>query len=205
MQVSYNLLTDTSTQILSYFRTSKYTNEEVKECGRGVLTVLLYVDQKIKDICLIKLADLKKTYELINKYDYYNPNYELFLKQGLKMGGNPHLSDALLSGLKGLSRSCSRKTFDNTNEEDVKATVRLMPESLNCYTTDPIGRITNPFPIFIACINDNIPTSIVEFLLDNGAKQKFSQTALDHIEYMVPKERYKIVVALLEKKGSISI
>ncbi len=194
MQISYDFFPETSTQILNYFKTSNYTIEEVKKCGRGVLTILFYVDQKIKKLCLEKVAELKKTYELINKYQGYNLRYHDFLKNGLKTGGNPHLSDALIT--------C--KIFDKQTEEDIKEIVRLMPESINCYITDPIGRITTPFPIFIACINKYIPTTIVEFLLENGAKQKFSQTALLTIEYSVPEERYDFIIALLKKYGSIS-
>jgi ankyrin repeat protein len=83
----------------------------------------------------------------------------------------------------------------------------LTPQSINCILGTLKCRDHVP-PIAVACINGNIPTSVIEFLLKNGANPNatYKVTGLYvkmivDLEANIDNNRYKIILDLFKKYG----
>ena len=159
----------------------KITSENVKFNGRTISNLLCLnkeINEKMKDVCNQKLADLKKINELINKYSHYNDTLEGEKESSMKgqravPQGNPQLVDALSTGLGWVSEDLIH-CFDQYTKEienDIKEIVRLTPQSLKCN----IGYLPDRYyyerlsPLAVACYNDKIPVHIIKYLLESGA------------------------------------
>lgn len=103
--------------------------------------------------------------ELIKKYNIYRDDVDLPKEPDLLPS---QLLDAVASGL---NNPCLKRTFPCYKKEierDLKWIIKLIPNSVNC----PIGEfrsLYNLTPLAVACCNENIPASIIELLLKNGA------------------------------------
>ena len=163
---------------------------------------------------MIKLSEIKKIFELINKYNTFNSGYSArsqFPIPGLweATGGSPQLFDALITGCRlKYSHYRASEVFTPEIENDIKTIVRLNPQSITynfgCFD---LG-FNNATPIFAACINDNIPTSIIEFLLESGADPYTTVYACDNNLSIIPilktqisEERFETIFNLFKKYG----
>jgi len=157
------------------------TSECLKESYMQTLGLML-VSKSIKEIvgesantCFL---NLKKIHVLLNKYHAFNDDYrdsysclrrfhedhEMAL---ISDYGNPQLVDAIATGIPypGFTRSLTQ--FSSVVLDDIKDIMTLTPQSLHC----PIGIsrcFHNSQPLFFACINENIPLEIIEFLIVTG-------------------------------------
>lgn len=192
---SFNLPPEMYYKIVNYFNPSKMTSEEVRLCGQEV-AVLSVIDAKINSVCGEKLQNLKKIYELITKYSEYNDQYSLALERGINIGGNPQLLDAVLTGTNFKYVGRSFKVFNAETEEDIRTIVKLTPESMSC-TIGQFGTFEFVYPIFAACLNENITTSVLEFLIKSGANQKFQPNELIYIKENVNPERFVKIANIL--------
>lgn len=195
MSFSFNLPPEMCYKIVNYFNPSKMSSEEVRLCGREV-AVLSLIDTKINSVCEEKLENLKKIYELINKYSEYNDQYSLALERGIDIGGNPQLLDAVLTGTNFKYVGRTSKVFNAETEEDIRTIVKLTPESM-CCTIGQFGTFDSVYPIFAACLNENITASVLEFLIKSGANQKFQPDELIYIKENVNPERFEMIANLL--------
>ncbi len=118
------------------------TSDNIKLNGRSVSNLLCTnkeINQKMKDICSKKLADLKKIYDVIGKYSKYNDileNKRYTTGKRLEPQGNPQLLDALSTGLydphSQWGTLSSFNEYTQEIENDIKDIVRLTPQSLKC-------------------------------------------------------------------------
>lgn len=195
MSFPFNLPPEMCYKIVNYFSPSKMTIDEVKRCGREVV-VLSLIDTRINSAADEKLENLKKIYKLINKYSEYNDQYSLALERGINISGNPQLLDALLTGTNFPYIGRSIQLFNEETEEDIRSIVKLTPESMNC-TIGQFGTFEFVYPIFAACLNENITASVLEFLIKSGANQKFQPDELTYIEKNVNPERFEMITNIL--------
>lgn len=164
----------------------KLSRANVRAWGRSVF-IYASVNHLVFDTLetRIKIADIKKIYDLIIKYHTYQDEYE---KDQASHLGNPQLLDAVLSGYNARQKSMcflgeARSTFfqyDANIEADIKEIIRLTPESIRC----SLGKLTyfalpgcnndiqNMPPLLAACCNSRIPMHIVEYLFEKGAHFK---------------------------------
>lgn len=157
--------------IVNCFKPKKLTKTLVKEYA-NIVRIIAQVNKTMHEICNRKLCDLKRTYELLEKYHSYQHYYEkplvdILTEKEHEVKGNPQLFDALLTGIE-IPNQSSIKKYDETIESDIKDIVKLMPQSINSV----VGYIrcrNKVTPLYAACANQKIPLSIVEFLLNKGA------------------------------------
>lgn len=185
---------------------SKITKLKIKEYGRNIVNLSL-ANNEFKELCNEKIECFKKILVLVSKYRECNSRYERppkCRKTGAVIfpGGNPQLYDALLTGTNFQYAPCSKAQYTLEIEEDIKTIVRLTPQSMNWNigilsvfddTREP-SYTENASPLFAACINVNIPTSIVEFLLESGANPNVTintpgvtKKLISEIEYILCK------------------
>jgi Ankyrin repeat len=212
--------------IVNCINPSKITSEEVKQCARTIANLSL-INQELKRICQEKLKDLKKIYELANKYNRYNNDVKktiiiLRLSQSSRRtiqesreeiipGGNGQLYDALLSGYHPIFNLSSFNRYNAKIEKDIKRIIKLIPQSINFSSGVAWGR-DHLTPLYVACVNGNIPPSIIKFLLKSGANPKsditlfngvncFNVKIIEDLKSTITPERYKIILALFKKYG----
>ena len=152
-----------------------FSNKDIRLAAQSLYN-LSWVCTTFKRGAAQRIVDIQTIFRLYNKYHFHN---EIYLQPGCyydpdsNIGkrvpcGNPQLVDLLASGYP----STSEKTFESFSpeqEEDLKQIVKLMPRSLLCN----IGRLRcREFitPFIMACHNRQVPVTILQFLLLNGAK-----------------------------------
>jgi len=195
----------------SFRNPTKITIQEVINSGRSIVN-LSKTNKGLKNICQQKLADLKKIHDLIMKYSAYNSDYEnpgTNWDTGGKInpGGNPQLYDALLTGCTLPYAKHSFADYSTQIEEDIKTIVKLTPQSMN-FILGKLRCRDEVLPIVAACMNKNIPTSIVEFLLKSGANPKATIKVdgrpvkiIKDLKANISDERYKIIFNLFKQYG----
>lgn len=155
-------------KIMSYIPTNqpnKIVSIEIKKCAREILCFAM-VDKHTNGIFHYKISDLKTLHHLVKKYKKYNGEYD---KSWKKSNANPHLIDVLFTGWpEQVYGKHSLSTFTQETEKDIKELVRLTPQCLESHVGQVrlFGNIT---PLFVACLNVQIPVHIVKFLLESGA------------------------------------
>ena len=108
--------------------------------------------------------DLAILYKLIQKYDIYQDWWE----NAQFISPLPILIDILSSGC---YLPCTKSTynrFDSSMEKDILEIIRIHPESLN----SKYGNMRCRYyisPLDMACVNTDIPLSIIELLIKNNA------------------------------------
>ena len=136
--------------------------------------------------CLTKvdLSEMKKKCELLSEYTAYNLRYQWHVedledencRHVVRHKGNPILLDILFSHcfIPGVTTSpdfgeTSQHCAWNTHlEEDLKLCIQLFPDSLN----STFGRVRcrdDLTPLYAACLNETVPVSVIEILLQAGA------------------------------------
>jgi Ankyrin repeat len=197
--------------IVNYISPSPITNKEIKRCGRTIVNLSL-TNSELKHICEEKLKDLKKIHELFNKYSYHNRNTFFIPESGqeIVIGGNSQLFDALLSGHKDTFIGSSFKVYNAEIEEDIKKIVELIPQSINSVSEH--ANTSYLTPLYAACANENVPVSIIEFLLESGANPNTLFTGngdfleiIEDLKFIISPERYEIILALLKEYSLESI
>jgi hypothetical protein len=178
-------------------------DQEVQNCGRTIVNLSTTGKEFSKE-------QLERINELVSKYSAYNSEYVYAYEhqQGLRdgfPGGNPQLLDALFTGYK-LPFSYSR--FDEYHQEiehDIKEIVVLTPQSMTCTIGTLRCRAYVP-PLAAACINENIPLHIVEFLLEKGANPNATYDLngqpidiLSDLKKNIPTERFGAIELLFNK------
>lgn len=149
------------------------TREEVQSFGR-MFTKLALVNKQFKNAFNPVLRNLASINELMNKYWKYQKEFsypeESFSTWALEkgLGGNPVLLDALLTGYNQRRAPCSVDAYSIAVEEDIKKIVRLNPSSLASNMGFLYAR-HGVTPLIAACFNQNVPLSVIEFLLQQGA------------------------------------
>ena len=189
------------------------TLNEVTYSGRMIVSLTL-VNKELNGICSEKLFKFKKVYEMIIKYHEFNASYEnacrpdpsVLINKPVKICGNPQLFDALLSG-SGIPMSCSFEEFTPEVEEDIKMIVKLNPESFT-YNLTSLGLARTVPPIFLACTNEQVSVSIVEFLLASGVDPHsiyddngIPTSVILGIEGKFDSTRYEVIFDLFKKYG----
>lgn len=157
-------------QIVSYFYPEKIKTDTLKEYGRRFVEISL-TNKDLNTICHPQLEKLKKIYELALRY-----NREAHLLHHMDLGEAVETSDDAQL----LLYACNAPFFTKELTEDIKAIIDLFPQSLNYqhqnYSHGFVGgrdRFRQAFtPLYVACWNSRLPTSIVELLLIGGAEPK---------------------------------
>ena len=62
----------------------------------------------------------------------------------------------------------SFNSFDEEQKKDLKKCIKLFPKCIHS-TSGQLRCRTHVTPLYIACINNNVPISIVKYLLSKGA------------------------------------
>lgn len=204
---------DIKSEIVSFIKPSKIISQEVKHCGRIIVNLSLTYGE-LKNVCEEKLKSLKKIHELIHKYnsfngDYGHPVWDWDNFEEISINGNPQLYDALLTGF--TNGKHSFEIYNSEIEEDIKAIIKLTPQNMN-FDLGALRTNYDLLPIYAACINVNIPTSIVEFLLASGANpnsiiqiKNSPVKVISYIQAHLSAERYETIFTLFKKYGMKSI
>lgn len=115
-----------------------------------------------------KLNDNKIIFKLLKKYDYYQEYYDNICPNLKNIITSPILIDALFTECNLPYCYSTFEIFNNEILEDIKTIINLLPESINSTYGQMRCRI-NVTPLLAACYNINIPLSIIELLVSNGA------------------------------------
>ena len=155
------------------------TIKSIKEFSKMVLKLSLA-------FCLTKvdLSEMKKKCELLSEYTAYNLRYQWHVedledencRHVVRHKGNPILLDILFSHcfIPGVTTNpdfgeTSQHCAWNTHlEEDLKLCIQLFPDSLNS-TFGRIRYLDGLTPLYAACLNETVPVSVIEILLQAGA------------------------------------
>jgi hypothetical protein len=202
-----------NTHIVNFFQPTTITSKEIKKCAHQIKDISL-INKEFSEICHEKLANLKKINILVNKYHEYNDRYEKALDnlKGKKPKGNPHLLDALFTECGLPHAESSFKIYTTEIENDIKEIVKLTPQNMEC-TLGKLRCRKKVSPLVAACMNKNIPVSIIEFLLQRGAnpnatlrlERKDISILLDlknHLE-IIGKDRLETIEKLFKKYGAV--
>lgn len=191
-------------EIINHVNPFKYVSEEIKFCGRIVAAF------QTANFNPEQLANLKKIHELFTKYGTLSYQND---PKGLDFPGvNPQLYDAVLSGTKVLLDNHSVMYYSQETEEDIKAILKLTPLSIN-YNLGKCGYARlKVSPLYMACLNQSIPTSVVNLILKSGANpnseidvfERPTKIIIDLKSLIMP-ERYELILALFQKYGLESI
>jgi hypothetical protein len=169
--------------IVSYIQPNKINVGELDSCIATIENLKTY-DETLIDVS--HLNSLIRIKQLYKKYIAYNDTYEcgpnLFLS-GI-IYEPPQLLDALFAGCRLLYAKSSVRHYDETVEKDINDIVKLIPNAIHCNLG--ILRCRDLVtPLCAACINDNIPLTIVKLLIDNGADTKQQiRVNCSHIELL---------------------
>lgn len=182
--------------------------EEIKACSKQLVGVF-FVNKHFNAIFAPKMNDLKKTLYLTEKYHFYSLKYRKNVKDRNAVE-NPQLYDALSAGYK-YGWYSTFEEYTPQIEEDIKEIVKLMPQSLNC-SSGKFRGLKNVTPLFMACVNRDVPLHIIKFLLKNGADSDaqinegvYNWSILDFImyySYFYGQKRCIDVEKLFKKYGS---
>jgi hypothetical protein len=203
--------------IVGFVQPTEITPKEIQNCGR-VLAALSSANKELNSLCKQRLNELKNLYEhkrtdeLVAKYHALdiqakNP----FCRSLYEEGKNPHqLLDALSTGCKYRKPYSQDHTFTEYTHEienDIKDMVRLIPQSMKC-TIGALVYRTFIHPLAMACFNENIPISIIELLLKNGANPKttyyyHSGFSYEPIPIHVLNDLKNMRLGLMHKLGSL--
>jgi coenzyme F420-reducing hydrogenase delta subunit len=157
----------------------KFTNREVKHCGRIILNLSL-VDTDFKKDLDVQLIKMKKIHNYICKYSGYNEVYENPLGEisasslSQYVFEAPQLLDALLTGCEWadcryFNGKIVERAFTRKTKAEIKEILELMPQSINCdlgLLKRGMGHVT---PLAAACLNEKIDMSIILYLFQKGA------------------------------------
>ncbi len=177
-----------------------FTSKNIKDCAIKINNIAK-INRETSEVFSEKMKDLKRIHELINKYTVYNECYELFGDRFI----NHHLLDAVFTGWDLPGGKHSIGVYTQETEKDIKDIVRLTPQSLNCNEGQTRLTIKTP-PLIVACINEKIPVSIVEFLLKSGANLYATCAGKESASYLVEENytemdatRQHAILELLQK------
>jgi hypothetical protein len=192
---------------------TKPTSRDIKSCARHLENISLF-NKKFSQICSKGLQVLKKIDGLVNKYSKYNVNYENLRENWMTdrefdPKGNPQLLDALFTGCRFPFADSTFQEYTPEIEQDIKDIVKLTPRSMNCV----LGALrcrNEVSPLAAACINNNIPLHIVEFLLQQGANPKVTLklngrdiSLLADLEGNIDAARFSAIRELFVKYGAL--
>lgn len=147
----------------------KYTATEIK----AVVKNITCINREFNKLFNPKLINLKKIYDLIQKYKIYNSYYEnpgknYFTEKDYDPLGNPQLLDMLYTGCTLPYAKSTFNTYNISIENDIKEIIKLTPKSIFC-NLGALRCRDEVTPLEIACCNTNIPIHIIEYLFQNGA------------------------------------
>ena len=176
------LPSEVNAMIYTYTVYPEITISQIQENARHAL--LMYLLTKFSSWCQELTRD-QTIYHLLKKYNTYQIMYEsdltcrsTFVNENAssrtkfvnEQWSNPILCDILFSGL---NIPYSRSTFDTFSDEvasDLLTVLEYIPNSLHstyCY----LRCRTQVTPLYIACINEQIPLFVVKLLLKRGANK----------------------------------
>ena len=242
-----HLPSDVKKIIVNSISLSKRYQTEVTDDIENILNLSL-VNKELNGLCSTQLYKIK----MIAKYNTYNASSLHYSRVGLELSvrfnfplrheshnrvpdyylknhvrGNSQLYVALARGTQD-DYVAIPTNFTYETEVDIRALIKCDPESINFINgsmrTTQLVRLT---PIFIACYNKNVPTSLVELLLASGAdphetleesmcngnhvnhkrsawttiKPYVTQSVLLKLEKLIEPERYEIIFELFKKYG----
>ena len=161
--------TEVNALIYAYTICPEITITQIQENARHALLMYLMTNCASWHKALTRYQTI---YHLLKKYNTYQIMYESDLKCWStfvnEQWTNPILCDILFSGL---NIPYSRSTFDAFTDDvasDLLTVLNYIPNSLHstyCY----LRCRTQVTPLYIACINAQIPLFVVKLLLKRGA------------------------------------
>ena len=138
------------------------------------------------------------------RYNHYQKTYAERVRNNSAYEGeaNPILSDILFTGLNFPFASSTFNTLNPTIWSDFHQIVRLMPSAIHS-TYCRLRCREYITPLYIACVNEQVPLEIVKSLIANGARvdhkvhvNSLEIGILEDIEKVISKERYEQLQAL---------
>lgn len=163
--------------------------EIVKRCSEPIFDS----DGKILDLC-VKYSRYVEDYDKIN---YFSENEHM---KFVAPKCAPFLLDALTTSCK-LPFVYSDREYTPEVEQDIKKIIEIFPDSLFCNSAEMRCR-TYVYPLVIAIHNENIPLSIVDYLLSQGADPK--QSYLVNAEKINCLNGYELRSCLSDKQKNVT-
>ena len=180
--MSNTLPSEVNAMIYAYTVYPEITISQIQKNARNAL--LMYLLTKCSSWCQ-ELARYQTIYHLLKKYNTYQIMYEsdllfrsTFVNENASSRNkfvheqwtNPILCDILFSGL---NIPYSRSAFDSFTDDvfnDLLTVLKYIPNSLHS-TYCHLRCRTRVTPLYIACINEQIPIFVVKLLLNRGANK----------------------------------
>ncbi|MBA3237202.1 MAG: hypothetical protein H0T62_02485 [Parachlamydiaceae bacterium] len=145
---------------------ARVTQAKIRKNGRKFLNIAL-VNKCFSDLVSEKLGVIRTVGLLMNKYCYYNEDNERSIGKRYDSMAHPQLLDAVCTQHKYKLTFSTFHTYDASIDDDIRQIVTLTPQSINCLTE---LRCRTEVPVlYVACANESIPLSTINFLLENGA------------------------------------
>jgi hypothetical protein len=148
--------------------------QKAADCARISLVSKMFC----KEASIFDMVGMKKVLwdALTQKYTRYNQEYRESIacpperrpQLGMADPFPPQLLDAVSTGSGKLLSLCTFNEYSSEIERDIFQIVRLMPQSLFCAFGQMRCRL-KVTPLAMACVNNNIPLSIIEFFFQQGA------------------------------------
>jgi hypothetical protein len=231
------LPTDLKNYILAFAEPTDLNPHELKITVRNLVMLMnkrnkSVLDKKIQELFVTCTFSAWK-----QKYSRYNGQYELNSARWNELSSRsfssndpdadqrflekfnpirrPQLLDALSTGCRLPYAYHSVSEYTPDVEQDIKEMVQLMPESLDCRVGCLRLRDEVP-PLGMACMNPNIPVSMVDWLLEHGANANETWSGANDSSRQVGialclkyddwcglgSERTEALVAIFEKHGA---
>jgi hypothetical protein len=145
--------------IVNFIHPEEITSIEIRRCGRDLATISL-VNKIFYGIASEKLQTIKNIYRHYLKHKYRALSNYVNGRSALE--GKTQLLAALFSGHEFFRNGSPFPSYTAEIREDIKAIVRLMPQSMDCI---PEGSFIDSHSPLWAAIHRECPLSIIEFLL----------------------------------------
>lgn len=218
--------TDVIHEIIKFIQPANFTTQGVMTCARKIINISL-INKNFNTVCIIKLTDLKIINHLVNQY-VYNDDYEQSLEwqpsnssiwnkyyfnkivkqqdwrnEATMTDSNPQLYDMLCTGLRLPYAKASFNVYNQEIEQDIKTILKLTPQSIHCR----LGMLrcrNQVLPLSVACMNEHIPITIIQLLLQSGAHlhdtillNGYPITIIDDLKDNCNPKRYQLIKNLL--------
>jgi len=147
-----------------------------------------------------RIVKCRETLRYLQRYGTYQ--YQYCFEGDYTDIPNPIILDMLSTGLNIPYARSSFSTFDKNIQSDLHAVLRLIPSSVNS-TYGHLRCRSNVTPLYVACINEEVPLSIVQLLIDYGADTAHSISLngesigiLDDIQCTISSKRFAKLVGI---------
>ena len=181
-----NFPEDIKEQIKEYLRLSHIlTKDNIVSSYKDMLSYYLSLHPENKP----NLTDFKTILGMIEKYNIYQKDYESNCKYNINISKpekelyplydklergtfTPLLIDLLCSGLNLPLANSTFNDFQSFMIDDIKDILRICPTAVLANQGQLRCRY-NVDVLYLACINQNVPLSIIKLLIQNGADVKY--------------------------------